>query len=97
MSFYHPIFIPRKHLPAIIRTPPFLKEGGGGGAGGWTFLKLAKRGGFNFDLIRERIEKRGWDGVIRMKRGVGGRGGGIKKIYKTFSISIKETQTFKAY
>ena len=49
-----------------------------------------KGGGFNF-FNKGRNIKKGWDGVIR------GGGGGVKKMYKTFLISLKETQTFKAY
>ena len=41
---------------------------------------------FNF-FNKGRDRKKGWDGVI----------GGRKKTYKTFSISLKETQTLKAY
>ena len=51
---------------------------------------MAKGGGerVQFFLNKGRDRKMGWDGIIR---------DGIKKIYKTFSISLKETQTFKAY
>ena len=64
----------------IVQTLPF--------TGGWTFAKLAKRGGNSiFFLNKGRDRKKGWDGVIR-------GGGEIKKIYKT---SLKETQTLKAY
>ena len=55
---------------------------------GMDFLKIGQRGGFNFFFDKRRDRKKGWDGVIR---------GRIKKIYKTFSISQKETQSFKAY
>ena len=51
--------------------------------GGWTFSKSVKRRGDSMLFFNK-----GRDGVIR---------GGIKKIYETFSISLKETQTFKAY
>ena len=51
--------------------------------GGWTFSKSVKRRGDSMFFFNK-----GRDGVIR---------GGIKKIYETFSISLKETQTFKAY
>ena len=68
----------------IVRTPPFLK-------GVMDFLRIGQKGGgdsiFFFNKGRDR--KKGWDGVIR--------GEGVKKIYKTFSISLKETQSFKAY
>ena len=48
-----------------------------------------KGGKSNFLFNKGRDRKKGWDGVKK--------GGGIKNIYKTFSISLKETQTSKAY
>ena len=53
------------------------------------FIKIGQKGGIQFFFNKGRDRKKGRDGVIR--------GGGIKKIYKTFLISLKETQTFKAY
>ena len=53
------------------------------------FLKIGQKGGFNFFFFnKERDRKKGWDGAIMV---------GIKKIYKTFSNFLKETQTLKAY
>ena len=65
---------------------PFLK----GGGGDRLSQNWAKGEGFNF-FNKGKDSKKGWDGVIK------GRGEGIKKICKTFSISLKDTQTFKAY
>ena len=50
---------------------------------------MVKRGGIQFFFNKGRDRKKRWDGVIM--------GGGIKKIYKTFAISLKETQTFKTH
>ena len=52
------------------------------------FLKIGQKGGDSIFLNKGRDRKKGWNDVIK---------GGIKKIYKTFSIFLKETQTFKAY
>ena len=44
--------------------------------------------GIQFFFNKGRDIKKGWYGVTM---------GGIKKIYRTLSISLKEIQTFKAY
>ena len=56
------------------------------------FLKIAQKEGDSIFFNKGRDRKKVWDGVIR-----GGGAGGLKKIYKTFSISLKETETLKAY
>ena len=48
------------------------------------FLKIAQKEGDSIFFNKGRDRKKAWDGVI-------------KKIYKTFSFSLKETQTLKAY
>ena len=65
-------------------NPPPLFKGRG-----VDFFRIGQKGGFIF-FNKGRNRNKGWDGIIR-------GGGGIKKIYKTFSISLKETQTFRAY
>ena len=75
-----------KHImPYHSSTPPpsFFFKGGNGLPQNWA------KGGIEFFLNKGKDRKRGWVGVIR--------GGGMKKIYKIFSISSNETQTFKAY